>query len=293
MAAKQVAGFTPPPEGELVAVTVEGDVVAVAVLAGELHAFDAKCPHAACSLVNGDLDERAVTCPCHFARFDITTGAVLEGPARSGVRIWSASLQDGTLQLDGPREPAASADAAPSSAAVGPADAGPDQDITVVIEREHEALRRQFRDLKRDSGAGAGEVEQAWRALVQLLEIHASGEEVLLYPHLVKAVEDGAEESQEAVHDHNHIRDSLRAVERHPVGTDSWWAAIELARRVNEDHLREEEQTILPSFRRNVPRHRREELGQQWVLFHQEHQEARGLSGEDTEPRAVIDQPSA
>ncbi|MDP9406331.1 MAG: Rieske 2Fe-2S domain-containing protein [Actinomycetota bacterium] len=291
MAAKQVPDFTPPSEGELVAVTVEGDVVAVAVLAGELHAFDAKCPHAACSLVNGDLDERAVTCPCHFARFDITTGAVLAGPARSGVRIWSVSLQDGTLQLDGPRDPAPPADAAQSSAAVGPADAGPDQDITVVIEREHEALRRQFRDLKRDSGAG--EVEQAWRALVQLLEIHASGEEVLLYPHLVKAVEEGAEESHDAVHDHNRIRDSLRAVERHPVGTDSWWAAIELARRVNEDHLREEESTILPSFRRNVPRHRREELGQQWVLFHEEHQEARGLSGEDTEPRAVIDQPSA
>lgn len=289
MAARQVEDFTPPVEGELVAVMVDGDVVAVAVLAGKLHAFDAKCPHAGCSLVDGDLDEGAVTCPCHFARFDITTGAVLEGPARSGVRVWAVSLQDRTLQLDGPREPASSVDPPPSSGAVGPADAAPDQDITVVIEREHEALRRQFRDLKRD--ADDWELEQSWRALVQLLEIHASGEEALLYPHLVRAVEDGAEESQDAVHDHNHIRDSIRAVERHRVGTDSWWAAIELARRVNEEHLREEEREVLPSFRRNVPRHRREELGQQWVDFHEEHEQARGLSGENTEPRSVIDQP--
>ena len=54
------------------------------VVDGELHAFDDTCPHAGCSLADGDLDGHAVVCPCHLARFDITTGAVLESRTQSG-----------------------------------------------------------------------------------------------------------------------------------------------------------------------------------------------------------------
>ena len=287
MASEQVDDFSPPAEGEIVAVQVDGEMVAVTVVAGELHAFDAKCPHAGCSLADGVLDEGTVTCACHFAQFDISTGAVLGGPARSGVRLWSADLRDGTLTLDGPRAPASRPDAA-SSQPTAPADAGLDQDITVVIEREHDALRQHFRSL--DRGAGEQELEQAWRSLVQLLEVHASAEEVLLYPDVVRAVDDGAEQTEDAVRDHNGIRDSVRAVDRYAAGSDSWWAAVELARRVNDAHLHEEEREVLPSLRRSMDRHRREELGQQWAAFHAEHQQAQGLSGDATDPQAVIEQ---
>ena len=287
MAAQQVSDFSSPAEGEIVAVQVDGDMVAVTVVAGELHAFDAKCPHAGCSLADGVLDARTVTCACHFAQFDITTGAVLGGPTRSGVRLWSADLHEGTLTLDGPRPPAPGPDAA-SSEPTAQADAGLDQDITVVIEREHDALRQQFRSL--DRGAGEQELKQAWRSLVQLLEVHASGEEALLYPNIVRDVHDGVEQTEEAVRDHNGIRDSVRAVARYAAGSDSWWAAVELARRVNDAHLQEEEREVLPSLRRSMDRRRREELGQQWAAFHTEHQQARGLSGCDTDPQAVIEQ---
>ena len=219
MTEKRVMDFSPPDEGEIVAVQVDGDLIAVSVVAGELHAFDAKCPHAGCSLADGALDERTVTCACHFAQFDITTGAVLAGPTRSGVRLWSADLQDGTLTLNGPRPPASAPDDAGTDPSAS-ADATPDQDITVVIEREHDALRQQFRSL--DQGAGEQELEQAWRSLVQLLEVHASGEEVLLYPNVVSAVHDGDEQTEEAVRDHNGIRDSVRAVDRYGAGSDAW-----------------------------------------------------------------------
>ena len=287
MTTKEVRDFSPPDEGGIVAVQVDGDMVAVAVIAGEVHAFDAKCPHAGCSLADGVLDERTVTCGCHFARFDITTGAVLEGPTRSGVRVWSADVQDGTLTLDGPHPPASTQDAA-ISAPTTSSDGAPDQDIVVVIEREHDALRQQFRSLDRgDSGA---ELEQAWRALVQLLEVHASGEEVVLYPNVVRAVGDGVEQTEEAVRDHNDIRDSIRAVDRYTPGSDSWWAALELARRVNEAHLQEEERDVLPSFRRSMDRGGREDLGRQWAVFHEEHQQARGLSLDHTAPEVVVEQ---
>ncbi len=177
MAVHQIDDFSLPEEGELVAVEVDGTDVAVAVLDGQLHAFDDTCPHAGCSLAEGELEDQTVVCPCHFARFDITTGAVVEGTATLGVSIWAARFQDGTLQLDGPQDPPAGADS-PETASDG--QAGPDRDITVLIVREHDTFRRQFAALEQMSDPQ--ELQQAWSALADLLEIHASGEEAVLYP---------------------------------------------------------------------------------------------------------------
>ena len=74
------------------AVDTDGTAVAVAIVDGELHAFEDTCPHAGCSLAEGSLDGNTIVCPCHLARFDITTGAALEGPAPSGIGgLWLAS----------------------------------------------------------------------------------------------------------------------------------------------------------------------------------------------------------
>jgi nitrite reductase/ring-hydroxylating ferredoxin subunit len=107
MTQHEVEDVCAPAEGELVAVDVDGARIALTAVDGELHAFDAVCPHAGCSLLDGDVEGATVTCPCRFARFDVTTGAVLGGPTRSGLRTWSARLDGGTLALDGPRPPAA------------------------------------------------------------------------------------------------------------------------------------------------------------------------------------------
>ena len=290
MASQQVSDFSAPEEGELVAVEVDGTAVAVTVLGGALHAFDDTCPHAGCSLADGDLDGQTVVCPCHFARFDIPTGAVVEGPTELGLGVWSAELVDGSLRLEGPQAAAPSADAPAPAAPSAPTSStsGPDQDITVLIEREHDAFRRQFDTLQGFSDPR--ELEEAWTALVDLLEVHASGEESVLYPHLVRAAEEEAEEVEHAVRDHNEIRDSVRAVEGQAVGSEAWWRAVRAAWEVNEEHLQEEERDVLPACRDNIDRARREELGRQWVAFHDEHQGARGLSGDDADPQAVIEQ---
>lgn len=302
MTSQQVSGFSPPGEGELAAVDVDGTAVAVTILDGELHAFDDTCPHAGCSLADGDLDGHTVTCPCHLARFDITTGAVLDGPAESGVDIWSATLADGMLTLEGPRGAAPSPGAPASSAQGASASPGasvaqgasasptstPDLDITVLIEREHEGFRRQFDTL--EGLSDSRELEEAWTALVDLLEIHASAEESILYPNLVRAAQQGAEEAEHAVRDHNEIRDSVRAVQEHAVGSDAWWEAVRAAWEVNEDHLREEERDVLPPFRDSVDRAGREELGERWLAFHDEHKGARELTGDDIDPRTVVEQ---
>jgi len=81
-------------EGEMRAFDVEGTRVAVANVAGTFHAFDDTCTHRQCSLAEGDLEESTVTCPCHGSQFDVTDGAVLEGPAREPV-------EGGSLEIEG------------------------------------------------------------------------------------------------------------------------------------------------------------------------------------------------
>ena len=65
---------------------VAGTKVSVANVGGHLHAFDDTCTHRACSLAKGKLDGSTVTCVCHGSQFDVTSGAVLRGPAPRPVR---------------------------------------------------------------------------------------------------------------------------------------------------------------------------------------------------------------
>ena len=75
-------------EGELRAFDAQGTAICVTSVAGRLLAVDDTCTHAGCSLADGELDGTTITCPCHGSRFDVTTGAVLRGPAERPVRAW-------------------------------------------------------------------------------------------------------------------------------------------------------------------------------------------------------------
>ena len=72
--------------GEMRTFDIAGTKVNVASVDGQLHAFDDTCTHAGCSLAKGKLDGTTVTCPCHGSQFDVTSGAVLRGPAQRPVR---------------------------------------------------------------------------------------------------------------------------------------------------------------------------------------------------------------
>ena len=65
---------------------VEGTKVCVANANGHLYAFDDTCTHLGCSLGKGKLEGTTVTCPCHGSQFDVTSGAVIRGPATRPVR---------------------------------------------------------------------------------------------------------------------------------------------------------------------------------------------------------------
>ena len=83
--------------GEMRVFDLDGTKVNVASAGGNLYAFDDTCTHAGCSLAKGKLDGTTVTCPCHGSQFDVTSGAVLRGPARRSVRSRSVRVEGENL----------------------------------------------------------------------------------------------------------------------------------------------------------------------------------------------------
>ena len=82
----RVANSTDVAKGQMRVFDVAGKKVNVASADGHLYAFDDTCTHQGCSLASGELDGTTVTCACHGSQFDVTSGAVLRGPAERPVR---------------------------------------------------------------------------------------------------------------------------------------------------------------------------------------------------------------
>ena len=163
-----------------------------------------------------------------------------------------------------------------------------DFDITALILTEHDAFRRAFTEI--EDLTDPDELRTRWRELADQLEVHAAGEEEVFYPALLRKVDDSEGDTEHAVKDHNEIREATRKVDDHEVGTDAWWEAFREAREATVDHLGEEENDVLPPFKDEVPEEVRSDLGMRWMKFLEEHESARGLSGEQKDPEQYVEQ---
>jgi nitrite reductase/ring-hydroxylating ferredoxin subunit len=87
--------------GELALFEVAGRRIAVANADGRFLAIDDTCTHEQCSLAEeGTLDGTVVTCWCHGAQFDVTTGAVLAPPAPEPVKAYRLRVDRDDLVLE-------------------------------------------------------------------------------------------------------------------------------------------------------------------------------------------------
>jgi nitrite reductase/ring-hydroxylating ferredoxin subunit len=77
-----------------------GTKISVVNANGHLYAFDDTCTHLGCSLAKGELDGTTVTCPCHGSQFDVTSGAVLRGPAKQPVRSRLVDVKGADLLVE-------------------------------------------------------------------------------------------------------------------------------------------------------------------------------------------------
>jgi len=75
--------------------------IAVVRVDGRLYAFDDLCTCAdqACPLSGGLLTGTTIMCQCHGSRFDITSGAVISGPATKALNTYEVDEVDGRVQI--------------------------------------------------------------------------------------------------------------------------------------------------------------------------------------------------
>jgi hypothetical protein len=165
-------------------------------------------------------------------------------------------------------------------------------DITDVILTQHAEQRQAFAYLDEVPRDDTRTLAALWHRLAVLLEVHAEAEEKFFYPRLLEVGTGGGdadsveEETEDAIKDHNEIRDAVVAAGRHEVGSDEWWAAVEAAREANDDHMAEEERQDLPDFRRHADLQTRHEIAVDFLRYEAEH--AQGITPENHDPEAWV-----
>jgi NAD(P)H-dependent nitrite reductase small subunit len=76
--------------------------IALYRLDGQVHAIDDVCTHALALLSQGFIEDGAVECPLHGARFDIATGRCLAPPASVDLRVYRVRVENDEVYVRAP-----------------------------------------------------------------------------------------------------------------------------------------------------------------------------------------------
>ncbi len=87
------------PPGEAKVVSVAGVPVLLLNHGGDIKAFDGICTHFSC-VVEWDAEGQYILCPCHDARFNAVTGAVISGPAPAPLPSFAISLEGEDIYVE-------------------------------------------------------------------------------------------------------------------------------------------------------------------------------------------------
>ncbi|MBD3836072.1 cation-binding protein [Rhodospirillum rubrum] len=168
-------------------------------------------------------------------------------------------------------------------------------DITQLILDDHAEQRRLFAIIEQIDPKNTDALTKVWDRLSAFLDVHAEAEERFFYPELLKLGEgandadDGTVEgeTEDAIEDHNKLRDAVKAVAGHAVGSKAWFEAVGQANVVNSKHMGEEERQGLTDFRINADVAVRHDLAVRFAAFEAEH--ITGVKPVNKDPEGYVD----
>jgi chlorite dismutase/nitrite reductase/ring-hydroxylating ferredoxin subunit len=88
-------------------VYLNGQQIALFNVQGELYALNNRCSHARGPLSEGNVEESeqgcTVTCPWHYAKYDLASGVVVDGVASAPVSAYHTEVRDGMIYVSSKR----------------------------------------------------------------------------------------------------------------------------------------------------------------------------------------------
>ena len=89
------AGDVPP--GSMTVVAIDRERIMLANVDGQFFALRDMCGHRNAPLSRGRLEGCIVECPLHFARFDVRTGKLVDGPISADVPVYEVRVEGDTV----------------------------------------------------------------------------------------------------------------------------------------------------------------------------------------------------
>lgn len=159
-----------------------------------------------------------------------------------------------------------------------------ENDLIQLILEDHKALKTLIKTLK-DSEVELSERQDAFEEFAPLLVTHAKPEEETLYVAMKQDEIDMREDGFEGDVEHA-IADQLLEEIKRTDDEDLWSARVKVLAELVEHHIEEEEEEMLPDFRKETELEERVTLGEK---FRQLKMKYEALGGKDTVRESTMD----
>lgn len=93
----KVASTSEIPSDKMKVVQYKGQQVCIANSKDKYFAIGNICTHFGGPLAQGKLEDQTVECPWHGSRFDLTTGEVKRGPAKTPEKIYEVKVEGSSI----------------------------------------------------------------------------------------------------------------------------------------------------------------------------------------------------
>src|SRR4051812_25600549 len=131
------------------------------------------------------------------------------------------------------------------------------QNAIELLTADHAEVEQMFRQI--ESGVQGPARDQLVGDVIRELSIHAAIEEQVLYPAMRKALPDGETLVQEAIDEHQRVKETLAAIEKADAPAEREPLLVRLMGDVRH-HVDEEETELFPKLQASVGRDELQEL---------------------------------
>ena len=154
-----------------------------------------------------------------------------------------------------------------------------DGDIIQLILKDHKPLKKLIKTLK-DVDQSFSDRKEAFEQFAQLLTVHALSEEQVLYVDMKQEGQkkDLRQEGNEGDVEHSLAKEMIERTKDADDDKDLWTASAKVLAELVEHHIKEEEDDILPDFKKSSTPDERFNLGHEYLAKKAEFEEPYGES---------------